>query len=240
MIYAVIVAGGIGSRMKAAVRKQYLKLGGLPILAHTLLAFDRHPDLDRIVLVVPEDDLIRCRADVLAPLCLAHDVQLVAGGRRRQDSVFNGLSALDVSDGTVMIQDAVRPFVRVSLMNACLAGARKTGGCIPAIPPADTLKRVGGDGMIVGTLNRQQVRLAQTPQTFSLDLIRDAHQLAAQRGITATDDAAIAEGAGVRVTVVPGDPDNIKITTPSDLWIAKGIFARWHTKAPGQPDNKAS
>ena len=236
MICAVIVAGGSGSRMKAAVKKQYLNLGGVPIVAHTLLAFDRHPDLDRIVLVVPEDDLKRCRADVLAPLSLAHDVQVIAGGRRRQDSVFNGLKAVDVSDGTVMIHDAVRPFVRVSLMNACLAGVKETGGCIPVIPATDSLKRVGADGMVVGTLNRRQVRLAQTPQTFALDLIRGAHQLAAQRGITATDDAAIAEFAGERVAVVPGDPDNIKITTPADLWIARGIFARWHAISLGQPD----
>ncbi len=236
MICAVIVAGGSGSRMKAAVRKQYLNLGGVPIVAHTLLAFDRHPDLDRIVLVVPEDDLKRCRADVLAPLSLAHDVQLVAGGRRRQDSVFKGLRAVGVPDGTVMIHDGVRPFVRVSLMNACLAGVKDTGGCIPAIPATDTLKQVNADGVIVGTLNRQQVCLAQTPQTFSLDLIRGAHQLAAQRGFTATDDASIAEFAGERVTVVPGDPDNIKITTSADLWIANGIFARWRANAPGQPD----
>jgi 2-C-methyl-D-erythritol 4-phosphate cytidylyltransferase len=234
MICAVIVAGGSGSRMKAAVRKQYLNLGGVPIVAHTLMAFDRFPDLDRIVLVVPEDDLERCRADVLAPLSLVHDVQLVAGGPRRQDSVFNGLSAIGVPDGTVMIHDGVRPFVRVSLMNACLAGVKETGACIPAIPATDTLKQVDDDGMIVGTLNRQQVRLAQTPQTFSLNLIRRAHQLAARGGFTATDDASIAESAGERVTVVPGDPDNIKITTPADLLIARGIFARWHAKAPGQ------
>jgi len=235
MICAVIVAGGSGSRMKAAVRKQYLNLGGVPIVAHTLMAFDRHPDLDRIVLVVPENDLERCRADVLVPLSLVHDVQLVAGGQRRQDSVLNGLGAVGVSDGTVMIHDGVRPFVRLSLMNACLAGVKDAGGCIPAIPATDTLKQVNANGVIVATLNRQQIRLAQTPQTFSLDLIRCAHQLAAQRGFTATDDASIAEFAGARVTVVPGDPDNIKITTPADLSIARGIFARWHAKTPGQP-----
>ncbi len=233
MICAVIVAGGSGSRMKTAVRKQYLNLGGVPIVAHTLMAFDRHPDLDRIVLVVPENDLEWCRADMVAPLSLEHGVQLVAGGRRRQDSVLNGLAAVGVSDGTVMIHDAVRPFVRLSLMNACLAGVKNTGGCIPAIPATDTLKQVDASGVIVGTLNRHQIRLAQTPQTFSLDLIRSAHQLAGQRGFTATDDASIAEFAGEMVTVVPGDPDNIKITTPADLSIARDIFARWRAKAPG-------
>ena len=118
-------------------------------------------------------------------------------------------------------------------MNACLAGVKNTGGCIPAIPATDTLKQVNASGVIVGTLNRHQIRLAQTPQTFSLDLIRSAHQFAGQRGFTATDDASIAEFAGETVTVVPGDPDNIKITTPADLSIARDIFARWRAKAPG-------
>jgi 2-C-methyl-D-erythritol 4-phosphate cytidylyltransferase len=240
MIIAVIVAGGSGSRMRAAVKKQYLSLGGTPIIAHTLMAFDRHPGLDRIVLVVPENDLKWCRAEMVAPLSLAHDVQLVAGGRRRQDSVFNGLSALDVADGTVMIHDGVRPFVRVSLMNDCLAGVGQTGGCIPAIPATDTLKQVDANGVILGTLNRQQIRLAQTPQTFSLDLIRRAHQLAGQREFTATDDASIAEFAGATVTVVPGDADNIKITTPADLSIARNILDRWRAEAPERSLEKKS
>jgi 2-C-methyl-D-erythritol 4-phosphate cytidylyltransferase len=233
MIAAVIVAGGSGTRMKTPVRKQFLNLSGVPIVAHTLMAFDRHPDLDRMVLVVPDNDLAWCRDDMLATLSLDHDVLLVAGGPRRQDSVSNGLNALGAVGGTVMIHDGVRPFVRLSLMNAGLAGVRDTGGCIPAIPATDTLKRVDDRGRIVSTLNRQRVRLAQTPQTFSLDLIRFAHRLAGQHGFVATDDASIAEFAGESVTVVPGDPDNIKITTPEDLLIAEAIFIRWRAKASG-------
>lgn len=232
MIFVVIVAGGSGSRMKAAVRKQYLSLAGMPIVAHTLMAFDRHCDLDRMVLVVPKNDLEWCRNDVLAPLSLDHDVQLVAGGPRRQDSVFNGLTAVGASDGTVMIHDGVRPFVGLSLIDACLAGVKISGGCIPVIPATDTLKQVDANGRIISTLDRQQIRLAQTPQTFSLDLIMNAHRLARQRGFSATDDASIAEFAGETVTVVAGDPDNIKITTPKDLLIANAILARWRAKAP--------
>ena len=233
MICAVIVAGGSGSRMMAPVRKQYLDLDGVPIVAHTLMAFDRHSDLDRMVLVVPENDVEWCRTDILAPLSLCHDVQLVAGGRRRQDSVFNGLSAVGRGYGTVMIHDGVRPFVSLALMNACIDGVKISGGCVPAIPATDTLKQVDANGRIIRTLDRQLIRLAQTPQTFSLDLIMNAHQLARQRGFTATDDASIAEFAGETVTVVAGDPDNIKITTPEDLSIATAILARWRTKTPG-------
>lgn len=233
MICAVIVAGGNGTRMKAPVKKQYLNLDGLPIVAHTLMAFDRYSDLDRIILVVPEDDLEWCRADMVTPLSLDHDVKLVVGGQRRQESVINGLTAVGASDGIVLIHDGVRPFVRPSLISACLAGVHTTGACIPAIPATDTLKQVDENGMIIGTLDRRQIRLAQTPQTFSLDLIRRSHQLAGQRGFAATDDASVAEFAGERVTVVPGDRDNIKITTAQDLLIARAILDRWRETPPG-------
>jgi 2-C-methyl-D-erythritol 4-phosphate cytidylyltransferase len=227
MIGAVIVAGGSGSRMKSSVKKQYLALSGRPIVAHTLVAFDSCTFLDRIILVVPATDVDYCRSDIVAPLTLDHEVHLVAGGPQRQASVLNGLAAMGDAEGIVMIHDGVRPFVRPSLMNACLEGVKATGACIPATPATDTLKRVDESGMILKTLDRQRIRLAQTPQTFSLSLIRRAHQLAIQRGFAATDDASVAEFCGERVTVVPGDRDNIKITTLEDLTIARAILRRW-------------
>ncbi len=227
MIGAVIVAGGSGSRMKSTVKKQYLVLAGRPLVAHTLMAFDSFDAIDRIVLVVPAADLEYCRTEIVAPLTLVHDIHVVAGGPRRQASVTNGLDALGASDGIVMIHDAVRPFVRPSLMAACLAGVKATGACIPVIPATDTLKRVDGSGVILKTVDRRQIRLAQTPQTFSIGLIRRCHQLANQRGFDATDDASVAEFAGETVTVVPGDRENIKITTPEDLPLARAILSRW-------------
>lgn len=231
MICAVIVAGGSGSRMQAQVKKQYLHLHGRPILSHTLVAIDRHADVDQITLVVPEEDLKQCRKSILSPLSLNHDVRLVGGGGRRQDSVLNGLNALDGDDGVVMIHDGVRPFVRTSLMDRCLAGVNATGACIPVIPATDTLKRVDANGVIVGTLDRRHIRLAQTPQTFSTALIRRAHRLAEQQGFIATDDASVAEFAGETVIVVPGDTDNIKITTPHDLLAAQSILEHWDMHA---------
>jgi len=227
MICAVIVAGGSGSRMQAPEKKQYLHLSGLPLLCHTLMAFDRCADFDQICLVVPGEDLEKCKTDVLAPLSLAHDIQLVAGGKRRQESVLNGLNSLKAKSGIVMIHDGVRPFVRSSLIERCLKGVQATGACIPAIPATDTLKQVDANGVIVGTVERQTIRLAQTPQTFSIDLIRRAHHDAARNNFVATDDASVAEHFGASVIVVPGDPDNIKITTPHDLIVAQAIFKRW-------------
>jgi 2-C-methyl-D-erythritol 4-phosphate cytidylyltransferase len=228
MIWAVIVAGGSGSRMQSPVKKQYLQLAGQPLLSHTLMAFDRLADLDRITLVVPKDDLQQCRRTILGPLSLQHDIRLVAGGQRRQESVLNGLNSIDGDDGIVMIHDAVRPFVRPALIKRCLTGVRTTGACIPAIPATDTLKKVDANAVIVATLERQTIRLAQTPQTFSIALIRRAHQHALDNGFAATDDASVAEFAGASVLVVPGDADNIKITTPHDLVVARAILENWN------------
>jgi 2-C-methyl-D-erythritol 4-phosphate cytidylyltransferase len=226
MICALIVAGGSGLRMKAPLKKQYLRLNDLPIVSHTLIAFDRYPAVEKIILVTPENDREWCQSEIIIPLSLDHDIHVVAGGRRRQASVRNGLEAVGAADAIVMIHDGVRPFVSPSLMDACLAGVQATGACIPAIPATDTLKQVDENGLITGTLDRRRIRLAQTPQTFAVDLIRRAHQLAGRHGFVATDDASVAEFAGERVAVVPGDPDNIKITTPQDLALACAILAR--------------
>ena len=224
MIWALVVAGGSGLRMQSAVRKQYIDLEGRPILAHTLLAVDRCTALQRIVLVVPAGDVDDCRQRVVAPLGLTHEVQLVAGGAHRQASVQCGLAAVDDDDGMVMIHDGVRPFISPSLMDACLGGCRISGACIPVLPAAETLKKVAADGTVVATLDREQIQLAQTPQTFSVGLIRRAHHIAEARGFLATDDASVAESVGATVTVVPGERENIKITTPHDLLLARAIL----------------
>lgn len=213
--------------MQAPVKKQYLHLAGLPLLCHTLMAFDRCGDLDQICLVVPGEDLEKCKKDVLEPLSPVHDIQLLAGGKRRQESVVNGLKSLKADRGIVMIHDGVRPFVRAALIERCLTGVKATGACIPAIPATDTLKQVDATGVIVSTVARQTIRLAQTPQTFSIDLIRRAHHHAALENVAVTDDASVAEHFGASVMAVPGDPDNIKITTPHDLIVAQAILKRW-------------
>lgn len=227
MICALVVAGGSGKRMNASDRKQYLRLDGPPIVGLTLMALDRCDAFDRFILVVPGDDIDRCRREILEPLHIRRDVELTAGGSRRQDSVRNGLEAVGDVEGTVLIHDGVRPFVRPELVAACLDGVAATGACIPVVPATDTLKRVDEKGMIVATLDRSRIKLAQTPQTFSIDLIRRAHRLAAERGFDATDDASVAEFAGNQVAVIAGDRDNIKITTPADLPVARAILDRW-------------
>lgn len=231
---AIIVAAGQGVRMGAPVRKQYLELDGAPILAHTLRIFDGSPEIHHIYLVVPEGEMGFCRQFVLPPEALQKPLTLVAGGPARQDSVWNGLKAIADLDGVVAIHDGVRPFVTLAQLAACIETALRHGACILGIPATDTLKTVSADGHISGTLDRGNIWLAQTPQVFRYDLIRNAHENARKERITGTDDAMLLERTlGTRVKIIPGSRNNIKITTPEDLLIARALL-----KTP--PGNKAT
>lgn len=226
MITAVIVAGGSGVRMESAVKKQYLTIDRRPILSHTLALFSLHPEIDRIILVVPEDDMAYVNAHVLPHVSMQKPVKLVAGGRERQDSVRNGLSAIPESSGFAVIHDGVRPFVAPELISCCIHKARQTGACILGIPASDTLKVVNDGTQISRTLSRDRIWLAQTPQVFSLELIRKAHADAEAGQIGGTDDASLVERLGMPVDIIPGSRQNIKITTAEDLLLAEGLFSQ--------------
>lgn len=224
MNIALIVAGGSGQRMKTAERKQYLKIDGKPIIAHTLLVFEKCPQIDSILLVLPREDIDMVRRDILPPLHMEKLVRLIPGGRQRQDSVYNGLQHLDSTCRIVVIHDGVRPFVTPDQINNSIFEAGKSGACIVGIPAFDTLKRVTDTGIIEATLERQYVWLAQTPQAFRYNLIKDAHERARAANITKTDDAALVEHMGLSVKIIPGSRRNIKITTPEDLEFSKAML----------------
>jgi len=224
MNIALIVAGGSGARMQSDRRKQYLELQGVPVIVHTLRVFDTSVLIDRIVLVVPKDDQDFCRDELLAAPGLLKPVDLVAGGRTRQGSVHNGLQAIAAAeDDLVVIHDAVRPFVRQSELAACIETAENFGASILALKAFDTLKHADTDGQISGTIDRESIWLAQTPQVFRYGAIQAAHARAKEEGIVVTDDAALMEMAGQAVHIVPGSRWNIKITTPEDLTLADSI-----------------
>ena len=226
MNIALIVAGGSGSRMQSDRRKQYLELQGVPVVVRTLRVFDNSALIDRIVLVVPEDDQAFCRDELIARAGLAKPVELVAGGRTRQASVLNGLETLEAAeDDLVVIHDAVRPFLQSSELAACIETAAETGACILALRASDTLKQADPDGRISATLDRESVWLAQTPQVFHYGKIHAAHIRAKQAGIEVTDDAALLEMDGQPVRLVSGSRQNIKITAPEDLALAAAIAA---------------
>jgi 2-C-methyl-D-erythritol 4-phosphate cytidylyltransferase len=224
MIDALIVAGGIGRRMKASLPKQYMALDGRPILTRTLQAFDRHAEIDRIFVVLPESDIARYRTSLIDRAGIGKAVAVVAGGDHRQASVANGLRSIPDKDGIVLIHDGVRPMVTRSLISACIEGARRWGACIPAIEAHDTLKKVGSDGLIERTVPRQRIVMAQTPQAFRLALIRQAHQSAIDHGWLATDDASLLEQMGATVHVIEGSRHNLKVTRPEDLALAEAYL----------------
>jgi 2-C-methyl-D-erythritol 4-phosphate cytidylyltransferase len=225
MNWAIIVAAGMGRRMGGRVRKPYMPLGGMPILGHTLQTFSQTGQFAEILLVTAAEDMDACHAEVVAPLELSTPVRLVAGGRERQESVFNGLAACrGGDDDLVLIHDGVRPLVTGELVGRCLASAAANGAGILAVTVSDTLKQALPDGRIAGTLDREAIWQAQTPQGFRLGLIRTAHHRARREGFTGTDDAQLVERLGHPVCIVPGSRRNIKITHPDDLVLAEAIW----------------
>lgn len=209
---ALIVAGGTGQRFGAERPKQYLDLAGKPILRRTVEAFLGHPAVSSVQLVI--DPAWRGAYDAaVAGLDLPEPV---SGGATRQDSVRNGLEAIAARGGCdrVLIHDAARPLIDAATITAVIAALDDAPGAIAAVPVADTLKR-GAAGAVTATIDRDGLWRAQTPQGFRFPLILDAHRAAA--GLALTDDAAVAERAGLAVALVPASEENFKVTTPDDL-----------------------
>jgi 2-C-methyl-D-erythritol 4-phosphate cytidylyltransferase/2-C-methyl-D-erythritol 2,4-cyclodiphosphate synthase len=215
---ALIVAAGRGSRFGAAAPKQYVELAGRPVLRHSLETFLKHPQIDAVRVVIHADDraMYQAAASGLSPL------EPVTGGATRQESVRRGLESLrDRAPGIVLIHDAARPLVDSALIDRMLAALAASPGAIPVLPVADTVKRAS-NGIVQETLDRQTLWRAQTPQAFRYGEIMAAHNAAAGRELT--DDAAVAEAAGLAVALVPGQEENFKVTTEADLIRARQLL----------------
>jgi 2-C-methyl-D-erythritol 4-phosphate cytidylyltransferase / 2-C-methyl-D-erythritol 2,4-cyclodiphosphate synthase len=219
-VTAIIAAGGMGRRLGAGVPKQLLVLGGRSILQRSVEAFLCHPQVNAVILVVPP-----AIAGQPPAWTAGHGdrLRIVTGGDRRQDSVANGFDAAVPATDIVLVHDAARPFVSAAVISRTIESAAEHGAAIAAIPVRDTVKRVvrDRDGRVVAeTVPRETVFLAQTPQAFRRDVLRDAVE-AGRAGAAGTDEAMLAERAGYRVRVVEGDEGNVKITTPGDLGEAR-------------------
>lgn len=219
-VAAIIVAAGSSSRM-GGIDKLFADLGGMPLLARTISAFETSPLIDKIILVVNEANMERCWK-MVRDYGFRKVIELVPGGARRQDSVQQGLAQVTDADW-VLIHDGVRPFVDGTLIAAGLEAAREHGAAIPAVPVKDTIKVVNNDRLVRNTPNRDTLWAAQTPQVFRTELIISAYKDAFG---DVTDDAMILERLGHPVKVYQGSYDNIKITTPEDLDIAQYILKR--------------
>jgi 2-C-methyl-D-erythritol 4-phosphate cytidylyltransferase/2-C-methyl-D-erythritol 2,4-cyclodiphosphate synthase len=219
-VSAIIAAGGRGARFGATVPKQLQTLGGRTILQRSVEAFLRSPAVDEVIVALPSDLADEPPAYLTGN---SHRVRIVAGGRRRQDSVANAFGLVDRRADVVVIHDAARPLVSADLIARTIDAAANFGAAIAALAATDTVKRGNADRMIVGTLPRDEVFLAQTPQAFRVAVLRDALALAATT-IDATDEAMLAEAAGHRVRLVDGERTNIKITTQDDLDMAERLI----------------
>ncbi len=224
---AVIPAAGMGVRMQSEQRKPFLKVDDTPILLHTLTRFSAVEICTEIVLVVNPDDLPFYREEWSSNLREHFGVtQIVAGGQSRQESVRYGLKATTETNELVLVHDAVRPFVGLDVIRNVAARAACHGGAIAAVPAIATIKEVNGKNRIIETPPRDNLWMAQTPQGFPRSTLMEAHEMAKDRGTVGTDDAGLVEALGYDVYVVEDSRENIKITTPEDMSIARTILQR--------------
>jgi 2-C-methyl-D-erythritol 4-phosphate cytidylyltransferase len=211
--------------MGGPVPKQFLALGGQPLIVHSLRVLQASPVIDAIILAVPTSEMDYCLSQIVTPHRFTKVTKVVPGGEERQDSVRHALEAVGDEAGIVLVHDAVRPFVTERMVDEVVKAARATGGAIVALPMKDTVKQVGANHVIERTIDRRPLWLAQTPQAFRRDWLLAAHRKAHGEGVHATDDAYLVEWAGHPVSVVEGSGENIKVTRPEDLVIGEAIWA---------------
>jgi len=225
VVVAIVPAAGRGIRMGGSVPKQFLSLGGEPLVVQSLRTLQVAPVVDQIVLAVPSADIEYCEKEIVSRHRFTKVACVVPGGAERQDSVRHALAQVHPETEIVLIHDAVRPFLTQGMIEEVVAAARKEGAAIIALPMRDTVKQVRADRTIERTVDRTPLWLAQTPQAFRRDWIEAAHKKAYDEGIRATDDAFLMEWMGYSVAVVEGSGENIKVTRPEDLVIGEAILA---------------
>jgi len=225
-VSVIIAAGGQGTRLGAGVPKQWLAIGGRSLLERSVAAFDAHPRVTEIVIVVPPGT-----TGVPVPATTTPR-RIVTGGARRQDSVAEGFAAVSAQAAVILVHDAARPFVTADVIDRAIDGAIAAGAVVPAVPVHDTVKQVvPGDTRVTATLPRETLFLAQTPQAFRREVLAAAID-AGRAGASGTDEAMLAEQAGHEVRLVAGDEANVKITTAADLERARAVSPSDRATAP--------
>lgn len=221
---AVIVAAGKGTRMGPDVDKLFLEVAGRPVVAHTWQRFNDAPCINEIIIVV-RDGMQSAFAELARRFDLRKPHLIVAGGKERQDSVWNGLKALSVEVEVVAIQDGARPCTSLEMIEACIAAARETGAAVVAKPVTDTMKESSDGRFAERTVDRTKLWSVQTPQTFRVEIIRRALAEVRREKLHVTDDTAACELIGQRVRLVSGVAPNPKVTVPADLAYIAALLA---------------
>ncbi|MFQ7000984.1 MAG: 2-C-methyl-D-erythritol 4-phosphate cytidylyltransferase [Clostridium sp.] len=215
MVSAIILAGGKGKRMGKDISKQFILVKNKPIIYYTIKKFSDCKLIDEIILVLPKDEIEYCKKEVLEKYSLKVD-KIIAGGKERQDSVYNGLKALKNSD-IVLIHDGARPFVSEKIILDGIENAKKYGAAAPGVMPKDTIKVKDDFSFSKETLKRESLIAIQTPQVFKKDIIVKCHERVRENNVSVTDDTMVVEKYGYKVYLYDGDYINIKVTTPEDL-----------------------
>jgi 2-C-methyl-D-erythritol 4-phosphate cytidylyltransferase len=216
LVSAIIPVAGHGKRFGGETPKQFLKIGDQTIAEMTIRKFVSIAEIDSGVVVVSETERATCEKLFRTIKGFEKKFKIVIGGVERQDSVYNGLKVLPPGTDIVIVHDGVRPLASSHLIINSIQSAVKTGACIAAIPVKDTIKRVK-DSKVLETIPRKDLWQIQTPQSFRYDILMDAHEKAKRANYYSTDESALVEWSGHRVTIIPGEPQNIKITTRADL-----------------------
>jgi 2-C-methyl-D-erythritol 4-phosphate cytidylyltransferase len=228
-VLAIIPAAGAGVRMGGETPKQFLALEGVPIVVHTLRKFDIADSIDEIFLGLRPEDMDRAHVEIEREH-FSKPVRLVPGGATRQETVALALQQAPSTANIVVVHDAVRPFVAPEMIRQVVEAARKCGAAILGIPSVDTVKQVERQ-TILGTLPRERIVLAQTPQAFRFEILKEAFDRALADGYEGTDESSLVERLGHTVAVLMGSDRNIKITKPSDLPLARLFIAQDHDQA---------
>lgn len=229
-VSVILPAAGLGTRMKSAAestgtsRKQFMQIEGVPVLVHTVRKFVASPLVSEVIIALRPDDLEWVES-LLKAEPFSKPVRCVAGGASRQQSVENALASLAPDVDVVAVHDAVRPFVDPETIDRVIEQAARTGAAIVGIVPVDTVKQMQRHS-VRGTLNRERLILAQTPQVFQAEVLRKAFEKAREDGFVGTDESSLVERLeNVEVTVVAGTDRNIKITRPTDIELARLFLA---------------
>lgn len=231
---AVVLAAGRGSRMNSEIQKQYLMIGGKPVIYYALKQFEDFREIDEIILVTGENEISYCKEKIVEAYGLKKVIRVVAGGAERYHSVYRGLCAAGNCD-YVFIHDGARPFIDQELLTRAMEAVRQHKACVAGMPVKDTIK-IADDGLFADqTPDRSRLWMIQTPQVFSYSLIREAYDKLFHREISGiTDDAMVLEQMeGYPVKLVEGSYRNIKITTPEDLLIAEAFLKKRQTEKQG-------
>lgn len=222
----IIAASGTGKRMKSAIAKQYIALKGRTVLSYTIEAFNSSEYIDEIIVVCGSNDIGYVSEEIVNKNGYDKVISVTAGGMERQDSIYNGLKRVSPDCDVVLIHDGVRPFIEGKYIKKLAEAAMEYGGCVMGVRVKDTIKVCDKNNYITGTPDRTTLWAAQTPQCFRYDIIMTAYEKAFEDGFYGTDDSMLAERTGVKIKMIEGSYDNIKLTTPEDLYMGEIILEK--------------